>query len=375
VRLADDIAVCANFSIKCAMRNAAVIDHVAGHVATIRAFALIPLVRAIDRGAGNADMLLANHDLLRSHLDDPYSLIPLARYIGFFEQAAAALSDPIMGIRVGMAMVPADLGPVGVLFSLAPTLSSAFDRLAKHLQSLQDATQAGLRQDRHVSAWSYRIDDAAIWPRIQDAEYTIATACQMVRLAVGKQWNPIEVHFEHDEPGRRVSLEHYFGAPVMFSQPANRILMATADIERRTQVENRSLTLVLERHVADLLTERQSALSLSTRVRRLITLYLGRERITVERFAKDLGLSARTLQRGLAGEGTSLRILLRDYRQSMAELRIGVGATSNVQIADALGYADGTVFWRAFKGWTGISPREFHGKAAGAEATKGKPAA
>ena len=40
--------------------------------------------------------MLARHHLLRSHLDDPYSLIPLARYIAFFEQAAATLADPIM---------------------------------------------------------------------------------------------------------------------------------------------------------------------------------------------------------------------------------------------------------------------------------------
>jgi AraC-like DNA-binding protein len=135
--------------------------------------------------------------------------------------------------------------------------------------------------------------------------------------------------------------------------------MPTLEADRRIQTENRSLTFVLERHIADLLTEKQGAATLGTRVRRLITLYLGRERITVGRFAKDLGMSARTLQRGLAEEGTSLRILLRDYRRAMAELRIASGGTSNSQIADALGYADGTVLWRAFKGWTGNSPRQF----------------
>jgi AraC-like DNA-binding protein len=335
------------------------IDRAVHDVATIRAFALIPLVGSIDQRGGKADILLAQHGLLRSHLDDPYARIPLARYIAFFEQAALALGDPIMGIRIGFGMVPADLGPLGLLFSVAPTLSSAFARLAEHLQSLQGATQAGLRQDRYASVWSYRIAEASIWPRIQDAEYTIATACQMIRLAIGRHWNPLEIHFEHDEPERRTSLETHFRAPVLFSQPANRIVMPTVDANRRIQTENRSLTFVLERHVADMLTEEQGTSTLGTRIRRLITLYLGRERITVGRVAKDLGMSARTLQRGLADEGTSLRLLLRDYRRSMAELRIASGGTSNNQIADALGYADGTVLWRAFKGWTGSSPRQF----------------
>ena len=336
-----------------------VIDRVVQDVATIRAFALIPLVRTLDERGGKADILLAQHDLLRSHLDDPYAQLPLGRYIAFFEQAASVLDDSILGLRVGLGMVPADLGPLGLLFSVAPTLSSAFARLAEHLQSLQGATQAGFRQDKTVSVWSYRIAEASIWPRIQDAEYTIATACQMVRLAIGRHWNPLEIHFEHDEPERRASLETYFRAPILYSQPANRIVMPTTEADRRIQTENRSLTFVLERHIADLLTEKQGTSTLGARVRRLIMLHLGRERITVNRFAKDLGMSARTFQRGLAEEGTSLRLLLRDYRRSMAELRIASGGTSNSQIADALGYADGTVLWRAFKGWTGNSPRQF----------------
>lgn len=328
-------------------------------VPTIRAFAIIPLVRTIDRRSGMGDILLAQHGLLRAHLDDPYAEIPLARYANFFEHAAAVLGDPILGLRVGLAMAPADLGPLGLLFSVAPTLRAAFGRLSQHLQSLQGATQAGLRQDTQFSVWSYRIGDDSIWPRSQDAEYTIATACQMVRLAVGNDWNPQEVHFEHDAPSRSASLETYFKAPVLYSQPANRIVMGSGETERRIQVENHSLTFVLERHIADLLTEPEDATDLATRVRRLITLYLGRERITVARFAQDLGMSVRTLQRGLAEEGTSLRGLLRDYRRSMAELRIGSDAASNAQVADALGYSDSTVFWRAFKGWTGRSPRAF----------------
>jgi AraC-like DNA-binding protein len=65
------------------------------------------------------------------------------------------------------------------------------------------------------------------------------------------------------------------------------------------------------------------------------------------------------LQRRLAEADTSLRQLLRDHRQAMADLHVGNGQRSQASIAEALGYSDGTAFWRAFKAWTNTTPSAF----------------
>jgi AraC-like DNA-binding protein len=79
--------------------------------------------------------------------------------------------------------------------------------------------------------------------------------------------------------------------------------------------------------------------------------------VTLPSVAAELGLSPRTLQRRLAEVGTSLQALLREHRQRMAERHLQSGAMPCARIAEALGYADSTVLWRAMKGWTGQSPR------------------
>ena len=328
--------------------------------ATIQASTFAPLLRELDRKSRDAtDRLLAVHGLSRPHLEDPYAAIPLGRYVAFLEAAARLFEDPALGLRIGSLYKPSDLGPLGLLFSTAPTLRSAFSRLSEFAATLQGATQVGLRRQADFTSLTYQIDDPQVWPRSQDAERTLAGACSLSRFAVGAHWRPLEVHFEHDEPQHRPALARFFQAPLRFLQPTNRILVSDADFDRPFQVEDRALSLVLERHVRDLLAERQPGSDIVEDVMRLISLDLGHEPVTVERLAADLRLSARTLQRRLTQAGTSVRELLRAHRRTMAELRIASSQISQDAIAHSLGYSDGTAFWRAFKGWTGSTPTEF----------------
>jgi len=328
-------------------------------VATIRASIFTPLLTELDQRNRDTGRLLASHGLSRAQLDDPYTEIPLARYIAFSEAAARSLDDQTLGLRVGSAIRPIDLGPVGLLFCAAPTLRSAFTRLCERVAAVQGATRVDLQRHEDVTSLIYQIEDPKIWPRAQDSELTLAAACRLARYCAGSSWRPIEVHFEHDEPLHRLTLERFFRAPVRFGQPTNRLLSSNADFDRRFQAEDRDLTQVLERHITDLLAEREQKTDVTQRVKRLIGLNLGQERLTVERLAAELSLSPRTLQRRLRLAGTSVRQLVQGHRLTMAELRITSTQVTQDQIAHSLGYSDGTVFWRAFKGWTGATPTEF----------------
>jgi AraC-like DNA-binding protein len=325
-------------------------------VATIRASVLNSLVRTLDREGGSTDLLLTEHGLVRAYLDDPYALVPLGRYVALYERAAQVLGDPGLGLRLGIGVRPSDLGPLGLLFTAAPTLGSAFARLTQFLLALQSATHVGLQHNLDFTSWTYRIADPDIWPRVQDAEFSLAAACQLARGLVGTNWRPLEVHFEHDEPRNRAALDRYFQAPLRFRQQANRLLVAATDIDRAIRKEDRELTRILERHIGDLVAGQPNQAALTDRVRDLISVYLGQERVTIEKLAQDLGLSRRTLQRELGREGTSVRQLLHEYRLSFARQRIKEGRLANTALAHALGFADETVFWRAFKSWTGMTP-------------------
>ena len=101
--------------------------------------------------------------------------------------------------------------------------------------------------------------------------------------------------------------------------------------------------------------------SLSTRVRRLLVEDLGQATMTPESVSRALAVSRRTLSRRLAEEGTSFRQILDDVRADFARALLQDRTLSIADIAFFLQYSEPAVFHRAFRRWTGVTPRAFRG--------------
>jgi AraC-like DNA-binding protein len=319
-------------------------------IASIRASVLAPLVEQIDRRSGKTDLMLASHGILRSQLEDPYAMIPMARYVAIFEEAALITGEPSLGARLGTLFKPSDIGPIGVLFSISGTIRAGFERLAKYVNTVQSATSSGVFEEDGNLVWSYKLEDTRMWPRRQDSEFSVAASCQLVRSCFAKSWKPLEVHFEHLAPRDRSILERIFRCPLTFGETANRIIVSGSDANRLYRHEDPALSTVLERHVAELVGNTVTSGSIGEQVRALIGIYLGHKPITLPAMAAELKISVRTLQRRLADEGTSLRHLVRETRQTITATQLEAHVQKS-RIAEVLGYADSTVLWRARRGW------------------------
>lgn len=327
--------------------------------ALIRASALAPLFTHLSQYKMDIAEFLGRHGLIQGMMTDPYSKLPLAQYVRLFESAANDLKEPNLGIKLGLKIRPADVGPMGVLFSLSPTVRVGFERLSTYVKALQGGTQSTLFEVGEDLVWSYRIADATLWPRRQDAEYTLVANCQLVRSCFAQDWRPVEVHFEHAEEGDAALLQRVFRTPVLFRQSGNRFVIRRDDASRTYRTEDRGLTTILERHIADLIGQEYAEETIGEQVRALIGLYLGQKPITIETLASDLRMSSRNLQRRLAEENTSLRDLLTQHRQQMAQVYLSQKGARVSEVASALGYSDETAFWRAFRRWTGVEPSAF----------------
>jgi AraC-like DNA-binding protein len=177
------------------------------------------------------------------------------------------------------------------------------------------------------------------------------------------RWSPEAVEFEHSVSVRGGRLREFFRAPVTGNARFNRMTIASEDLDRPLRLgglaEAKAMAVV-ERHLHDLLFEEPDAdETLSEQVTHCIAKRLGRASIELDLVAKELGLSARSLRRKLDEESTSYRDILQAERRLKAEKMLRTGRLRVSELAAGLGYSDVAVFSRAFKNWTGLSPRDY----------------
>lgn len=77
-------------------------------------------------------------------------------------------------------------------------------------------------------------------------------------------------------------------------------------------------------------------------------------------------MSARTLQRRLAEQGTSFQGLLDQTRRHLAERHLRDAQLDLAEIALLLGYSEQSAFTRAFRSWTGLAPAQWRRRNAAA---------
>jgi AraC-like DNA-binding protein len=340
----------------------------------IRANLLEPILKAVRAQGHDAADLLRCHALPQDPID-PYQLIPLAKYVALFERAALLLSDPFLGLRLGQAFRPELLGPLGFTFQASIDLRRALEQLSAYVNVWQSETRVELILGDAASDapadFLYQIADPAIRPRRQDAEYSMASICSLIRNFLGDQWAPLEVHFEHaaSAVSRRV-YDQVFLAPVFFAQNVNQLVIRHRDLHRPGIASDRSMVPFMERHLHDLARESREPETFSGQVKHLIARRLGAGPLSLPAVAQELGVSARSFQRRLAEEQTTFRSLVREQRQTLAESLMKDRSATITSVAHTVGYAETAVLSRAFKAWTGASPRAFvrkerHAAAAG----------
>lgn len=88
--------------------------------------------------------------------------------------------------------------------------------------------------------------------------------------------------------------------------------------------------------------------------------------VAIEPVARRLAMSPRTIQLRLAVEGTLFSDVVQDTRNALCRYYLGATSMTVAEIPLLLGFAEPNSFYRAFREWSGETPRPFHARRSGA---------
>ena len=149
-----------------------------------------------------------------------------------------------------------------------------------------------------------------------------------------------------------------FGCPVAFGHAKTSLIFAASVLDIPLTGASRELAEQNERIVVGYLAKLDRS-DIQVRVRAVLLDQLSSGSVTKESVAKKLFMSPRTLQLQLAKTNTTFHDIVDQTRLALAQEYIHNSSMSMTEIAYLLGFSDASNFSRAFKRWTGQSPRVY----------------
>ena len=319
--------------------------------------ALLHLERAAQLGVSR-DTLLREAKLDERQLRDPDSRIPLTAVTRLWRAVSDHVSDPTIGLRIGADTRVREFGLVGYSMAFSSTLGSALRRLVHYSHIVSDALVVVL--DTEGEATWLRLD---VQPALRAfrlaVDARLAAVLSACREIVGAPIAPLTVQLPYRRPADVKDYETFFAAPLEFGALGTAFLLRNEDLARPVAVADTTLTGYLDKLAAQALSALGRERTVRERVRRVLWSELSEAVPTLDRVAKALGASARTLQRQLGNERTSFAAVLAELRREMAPSLLRDGQLGVSEVAFLLGYKDPSAFQRAFRRWFGRSPRAF----------------
>lgn len=336
----------------------------AGPAPGVLASAATGIVGFIQKFGGDVDGIFGNAHILPDMAGSPTLKLKLSAFVDLFEESARQTQNGNFGLWFGNQFKPRDLGMWGYAAVSAPTLGSALENLVGLFRYHQESSVMRLRRgDEGLMRLEYQITAPAIVERRQDAELSLGMFLNFFRECCGARWSPEEVHFEHPRPAEAREHEAAFDAPVYFSQPTNAILFRSGLLERPMPAHDPRLLQIMRTCLEQLSSEAPTEDVLLDRAKTAIRMKLPEGYPALEQVAEDLHVSTNAICRELHDAKLGYAELVESVRRDLALCYVRQRQLPFSEIALLLGYSELSAFSRAFRRWTGASPREFRARA------------
>jgi AraC-like DNA-binding protein len=304
------------------------------------------------------DAFLRSLGIDPASVKSPDAYIPLETYLLIQDEAAEYTHDPYFGLHMGEFAEAGSWSILGYMMMNCKNLGEAFEKSSRYSRIIGNLIEG----NAHLKLNKIKVT-LATPPHAPEMsrhcyEATISSSVRMMRNLTGVDICPLEVTFIYPEPVSMSEYERVFRCPVLFGRKENSLTIDLSVIFTPIRYANPELLQYFENYAQEFLAGMERQNEYARTVTKIILSRLDDEALSINKVAREMAVSVRTLQNRLKEEGVVFSELLMDTREKLAKKYLQENYTVE-QITYLLGFSEPSVFRKAFKKWAGVTPKEY----------------
>jgi AraC-like DNA-binding protein len=304
------------------------------------------------------DAFLYSLDVDPKPVRSPDARIPIETYLRIEEEAALFVNDPCFGLHVGEYAEAGSWSILGYMLMNCRNVGEAFEKSVRYSRIIGNLIEVRIERRLNKSKLIFFTSPHAPEMSRHCLDTSFSTTICMMQNFTGVDMHPLEVTFTYAEPQSRCEYDRILQCPILFGQKENSFTIDATVFNTPILMANPSLLQHFEKYAQEFLAELDRRNEHTGIVTKIILAHLDDEALSIEKVAKEMSISVRTLQKRLEDEGVIFSDLLREIRQKLAQKYLRENYSVE-QITYLLGFSEPSAFRKAFKKWSGVTPREY----------------
>lgn len=273
------------------------------------------------------------------------------------DRALRLTGEPALGYHFGLQTKLSAHGFLGYAVMTSATLREAIQLTEKFFSTRSGALVLSFFREDGMAVLQIDSTVDIKPPFAFPFESLLVGLCHAGAYITGESSMDAEIWIDFPEPAYYAAFAHLLPCPLRYGKNVNQLRFPEALLDRPLLMADVTASQLAreqcERELVAL-----SSQPLVSRVKALLSENLA-DMPDLDTVAGRCCMSARSLKRKLAEHGVSFSELVAAMRRDEACVLLTEGRLSIEQIALRLGYRDPANFTRAFKAWTGETPRQY----------------
>jgi AraC-like DNA-binding protein len=325
---------------------------------------------AVERGL-DADALLRQAEIDPNVIDAPDRRVDAEKLATLLVSIWDALQDEGMSLT-GSRIPRGSFYMVGKLTIHEPNLQKVLEQIVRFYGFVTSAFAMDLAVDGDTALLTIKQHNPALDRDHLHSEFSLLCWHRYCSWLIAENIPLKEIFFSYSAPPHVKEYAFLFPGIHVFDAPFMGLTFSRNFLRREVVQPPGALKSFMRRCPLELFLRPKSHFTLTAEIHSLLSRRVNDRLPIIEEVAGQLHLTTRTLMRKLKSEGTSFQQIKERIRRDRAIYFLTNRTCSVAAIAEKVGFSDASVFGRAFKSWTKMSPKEYR-ETLGKQQIPGRP--